>query len=138
MVIERIDYYDEELGHRWASVDVRLVLKLFRCIFGGTCMCRKSAELIWLEEGFYYIARADGDYSVLSNAAGIPLVPMRYGYWVEDPHGKIRKKIGVDAALMISKEDDAETVKRKVSEVLRAWKRPDWPPYRICPHLEVI
>lgn len=50
MVIERIDYYDEELGHRWASVDVRLVLKLFRCIFGGTCMCRKGAELIWLEE----------------------------------------------------------------------------------------
>ena len=138
MVIERIDYYDEELGHRWASVDVRLVLKLFRCIWGGTCMCRKGAELIWLKEGFYYIARADGDYSVLSNAADIPLVPMRYGYWVEDPHGKIRKKIGVDAALVVSKEDDAEIVKRKVSEVLRAWKRPDWPPYRICPHLEMI
>lgn len=138
MVIERIDYYDEELGHRWASVDVRLVLKLFRCVWGGTCMCRKGAELIWLEEGFYYTARTDGDYSVLSNAAGIPLVPMRHGYWVEDPHGKIRKKIGVDAALVISKEDDAETVKRKVSKVLRAWKRPDWPPYRICPHLEMI
>lgn len=30
MVIERIDYYDEELGHRWASVDVRLVLKLWK------------------------------------------------------------------------------------------------------------
>lgn len=33
MVIERIDYYDEELGHCWASVDVRLVLKLFRCMY---------------------------------------------------------------------------------------------------------
>lgn len=138
MVVERVNYYDEELGHRWTSVDFRLVLKLLRCIWDGSCLCRKGAELTCLKEGFYYTTRADRNYSILSGAAGVPLVPIRYGYWVDDYYGKVRKAIGVDAALVISKGDDTETVNRKVSEVLRAWKRPDWPPYRICPHLEEI
>lgn len=66
-------------------------------------MCRK---------GFYYTARADGNYSILSGATDVPLVPIRYGRWVDDYYGKVRKAIGVDAALMISKGDDAETVKK--------------------------
>lgn len=138
MYIETIDYYDEERGHRKTTVDPRLVVKLIRCTRGGTCLCRKGAGLVLLEEGLHYITRAHGNHSTLSNAAGIPLVPARRGNWVDDSSGKVRDALGVDEVLVISKDGESEDVDKKVDEVLRAWGYPGRPLRRICPHMEEL
>ncbi len=52
--------------------------------------------------------------------------------------GKVRNDIGIGDVLVISEDDDIETVDKKVGDVLRAWGYPGRKPLAMCEHIEAI
>lgn len=130
MYIATIDYYDHENGHRKTTVDPRLLFKLVRSVKGGTCRC-KWKNTIWRAFKGSHQLRFPVAYNT-------PLVPTRQGLWVCDKSGKVRNDIGIGDVLVISEDDDIETVDKKVGDVLRAWGYPDRKPLAMCEHIERI
>lgn len=136
MYIATIDYYGHETGHRKTTVDPRLVFKLVRTIKTGTCRC-KWKNTIWRAfEGSYHLVPRNAHQLRFPVAYNTPLVPTRQGLWVCDKSGKVRNDIGIGDVLVISEDDDIETVDKKVGDVLRAWGYPDRPPFALCEHME--
>ena len=138
MYIATIDYYDHENGHRKTTVDPRLLFKLVRSVKGGTCRC-KWKNTIWRAfKGSYHLVPHNAHQLRFPVAYNTPLVPTRQGLWVCDKSGKIRNDISIGDVLVISEDDDIETVDKKVGDVLRAWGYPGRKPIAMCEHIEAI
>ena len=131
MYIATIDYYDHENGHRKTTVDPRLLFKLIRSVKGGTCRC-KWKNTIWRAfKDSYHLVPHNAHQLRFPVAYNTPLVPTRQGLWVCDKSGK-------GDVLVISEDDDIETVDKKVGDVLRAWGYPGRKPLAMCEHIEAI
>lgn len=136
MYIATIDYYDHETGHRKTTVDPRLLFKLVKSVKSGTCRC-KWKNTIWRAfKGSYHLVPVNAHQLRFPVAYNTPLVPTRQGLWVCDKSGKVRNDIGIGDVLVISEDDDIETVDKKVGDVLRAWGYPGRPPFALCEHME--
>lgn len=132
MYIATIDYYD----HCKTTVDPRLLFKLIRSVKGGICRC-KWKNTIWRAfKGSYYLVPRNAHQLRFTVAYNTPLVPTRQGLWVCDKSGKVRNDIGIGDVLVISEDDDIETVDKKVDDVLRAWGYPGREPLAMCEHIE--
>ena len=68
MVVERINYYDEELGHRWTSVDFRLGKE-------------NDAGILW-----ELVPGVEGEWSTLPKHSDLREVVKKYG---GDDHHKV-------------------------------------------------
>lgn len=138
MYIATIDYYDHENGHRKTTVDPRLLFKLVRSVKGGTCRC-KWKNTIWRAfKDSYHLVPVNAHQLTFPVAYNAPLVPARQGLWVHDKSGKVRNAIGIGDVLVISEDDDIETVDKRVDEVLRTWGYPGRKPISLCEHMEMI